>query len=38
LIIAQIVVDAFEDLKLTHPKTTAKRRAELLAIRKQLVK
>jgi PPK2 family polyphosphate:nucleotide phosphotransferase len=38
LIIAQIVLDAFEDLKLTHPKTTAKRRAELLAIRKQLVK
>jgi PPK2 family polyphosphate:nucleotide phosphotransferase len=38
LIIAQIVLDALEDLKLTHPKTTAKRREELLAIRKQLVK
>jgi PPK2 family polyphosphate:nucleotide phosphotransferase len=38
LIIAQIVVEALEELKLTHPKTTPKRRAELLAIRKQLVK
>jgi PPK2 family polyphosphate:nucleotide phosphotransferase len=38
LIIAQIVLEALEDLKLTHPKTTPKRRAELLAIRKQLVK
>jgi PPK2 family polyphosphate:nucleotide phosphotransferase len=38
LIIAQIVVEALEELKLTHPKTTPKRRAELLAIRKQLAK
>jgi PPK2 family polyphosphate:nucleotide phosphotransferase len=38
LIIAQIVVEALEELKLTHPKTTPKRRAELLTIRKQLVK
>jgi PPK2 family polyphosphate:nucleotide phosphotransferase len=38
LIIARIVLDALEDLKLTHPKTTAKHRAELLAIRKQLTK
>jgi PPK2 family polyphosphate:nucleotide phosphotransferase len=38
LIIAQIVLETLEDLKLTHPKTTAKRRAELLQIRKQLVK
>jgi len=36
LIIARIVLDALEDLKLTHPKTTAKHRAELLSIRKQL--
>ena len=38
LIIAQIVLETLEDLKLTHPKTTAKRRAELLQIRKQLAK
>ena len=38
LIIAQIVLETLEDLKLTHPKTTPKRRAELLEIRKQLVK
>jgi PPK2 family polyphosphate:nucleotide phosphotransferase len=38
LIIARIVLDALEDLKLTHPKTTAKHRAELMSIRKQLVK
>ena len=36
LIIARIVLDALEDLKLTHPKTTAKHRAELLSIRNQL--
>jgi PPK2 family polyphosphate:nucleotide phosphotransferase len=38
LIVARILLDALQDLKLTHPKTTPKRRAELLAIRKQLVK
>lgn len=38
LIIAGIVLDALEGLKLSHPKTTAKRRAELLSIRKDLAK
>jgi PPK2 family polyphosphate:nucleotide phosphotransferase len=38
LIIARIVLDALEDLKLRHPRTTPKHRAELLAIRKQLAK
>ena len=38
LIVSRIVVDALEDMKLTPPKTTAKRRAELLEIRKQLTK
>jgi PPK2 family polyphosphate:nucleotide phosphotransferase len=38
LIIARIVLDALEDLKLAHPRTTAKRRTELLSIRKQLAK
>jgi PPK2 family polyphosphate:nucleotide phosphotransferase len=38
LIIARIVLDVFGSLKLAYPKTTAKRRRELLAIRKQLLK
>ena len=38
LIVSRIVLDALEDLKLAYPKTTAKRRAELLEIRKQLTK
>jgi PPK2 family polyphosphate:nucleotide phosphotransferase len=38
LIIARIVLDALEDLKLANPRTTAKRRTELLSIRKQLAK
>jgi PPK2 family polyphosphate:nucleotide phosphotransferase len=38
LIVARIVVDAFEKIKMAYPKTTAKRRRELLAIRKQLKK
>jgi PPK2 family polyphosphate:nucleotide phosphotransferase len=38
LIVSRIVVDALEDMKLTIPKTTAKRRAELLQIRAQLTK
>jgi PPK2 family polyphosphate:nucleotide phosphotransferase len=36
LIVSQIVVDALSGLKMSYPKTTAKRRAELLAIRKEL--
>jgi PPK2 family polyphosphate:nucleotide phosphotransferase len=38
LIIARIVLDALEDLKLAYPKTTAKRQEELVAIRKLLAK
>jgi PPK2 family polyphosphate:nucleotide phosphotransferase len=38
LIVSQIVVDALEGLKMTYPKTSAERRRELLAIRKQLVR
>jgi PPK2 family polyphosphate:nucleotide phosphotransferase len=38
LIISAIVLDTLKSLKLSYPKTTAKRRAELLAIRKQLKK
>ena len=38
LIIGRIVLDALQDLKLAYPKTTAKRRAELLSIRKELTK
>ena len=38
LIISRIVMDAFKDLKMSYPKTTAKRKAELQAIRKLLVK
>jgi PPK2 family polyphosphate:nucleotide phosphotransferase len=36
LIISQIVLDALHELKMTYPKTTAKRRRELKSIRKQL--
>jgi len=36
LIISQIVLDAFKELKMAYPKTTAKRRRELKSIRKQL--
>jgi PPK2 family polyphosphate:nucleotide phosphotransferase len=36
LIVSQIVLDAFHDLKLAYPKVTAKRRQELKSIRKQL--
>jgi PPK2 family polyphosphate:nucleotide phosphotransferase len=36
LIVSQIVLDAFEGLKMAYPKTTAERHAELLAIRQQL--
>ena len=36
LIVSQIVLDALHELKMAYPKTTAKRRRELKAIRKQL--
>lgn len=36
LIISQILLDTFNDLEMAYPKTTAKRRSELKAIRKEL--
>ena len=38
LIVSQIVLDTFDGLKMSYPKTDAKRRRELQLIRKQLVK
>lgn len=38
LIVSQIVIDAFKALKMTYPKTTAKRRRELKSIGKLLAK
>ncbi len=38
LIISRIVLDALEDLKLSHPRVSAERRAELQSIRKLLAK
>jgi len=38
LIVSQIVLDAFNELKMAYPKTTAKRRQELQSIRKLLAK
>jgi PPK2 family polyphosphate:nucleotide phosphotransferase len=38
LIVSQIVLNAFNDLKMAYPKTTAKRQRELKSIRKQLAK
>jgi PPK2 family polyphosphate:nucleotide phosphotransferase len=38
LIVSQIVIDAFNNLKMAYPKTTAKRRRELKSIRKLLAK
>ena len=38
VIIASIVVDTLKSLKMAYPKTTARRRRELRAIRKQLKK
>jgi PPK2 family polyphosphate:nucleotide phosphotransferase len=38
LMVSQIVLDAFHELKMAYPKTTAKRREELKSIRKQLAK
>jgi PPK2 family polyphosphate:nucleotide phosphotransferase len=36
LIVSQIILDTFEELKMTYPKTSAKRRQELQLIRKRL--
>ena len=36
LIVSQIVLDTFEGLKMTYPKTSAERHQELLTIRKRL--
>jgi PPK2 family polyphosphate:nucleotide phosphotransferase len=36
LIVSRIVLDTLEELKMTYPRTSAKRRKELLVIRKQL--
>jgi hypothetical protein len=36
LIVSQIVLDTFEGLKMSYPRTTAARRKELLKIRKRL--
>ncbi len=38
LIVSQIVLDTFEELKMIYPKTSAKRRRELLSIRQKLAK
>ena len=38
LIVSQIVLDTFNELKMAYPKTTAKRRQELKSIRKMLTK
>ena len=38
LIVSRIVLDTFDELKMAYPKTSAKRRRELLSIRKQLAK
>jgi PPK2 family polyphosphate:nucleotide phosphotransferase len=38
LIVSRIVLDTLEELKMTYPKSSAKRRRELLSIRKQLAK
>ncbi len=38
LIVSQIVLDTFDDLKMACPTTTPKRRRELKSIRKLLVK
>ena len=38
LIVSQIVLDTLKGLKMAYPKTTAKRRRELEAIRKLLTK
>lgn len=38
LIVSRIILDAFETLKMRYPKSTPKRRRELLALRKKLAK
>lgn len=38
LIVSQIILDMFDDLKMSYPKTTDERRRELLSIRKRLEK
>ena len=38
LIVSHILLDTFEGLKMTYPKTSTKRRLELQSIRKQLTK
>ena len=38
LMVSQIILDMFEGLKMAYPKTSAKRRRELLSIRKLLAK
>jgi PPK2 family polyphosphate:nucleotide phosphotransferase len=38
LIVSQIILDTFDGLEMTYPMTTAKRRQELLAIRRRLAK
>jgi len=38
MIVSQIVLDTFEELQMTYPKTSAKRRLELQSIRKRLAK
>jgi PPK2 family polyphosphate:nucleotide phosphotransferase len=38
LIVSQIILDTFAGLKMAYPKTSAKRRRELLTIRKRLAK
>ena len=38
LIVSRIVIDTFEELKMSYPKTSAKRHRELLSIRKGLAK
>ena len=38
LIISQIILDVFRELKMCYPKSNAKRRRELWSIRKQLTK
>jgi hypothetical protein len=38
LIVSQIIVDAMRQLKMAYPRSTTKRRLELLAVKKLLVK
>jgi hypothetical protein len=38
LIVSRIVLDTLDELKMSYPKTGAKRRRELLSIRKELTK